>query len=132
MALLDRPSRPGNVVSVPHPIRLHGHGFYVLSIGSGVFDPNSSNFTFMNPPRRDVCMLPANGWLVIGFITDNPGAWLGHYRIAWHVGEGLAVQFFERAPEILTTLEVSGFESTCKERDACYSTAPYKNDDLGL
>lgn len=29
-----------------------------------------------NPLRRDVTMLPAKGWLVIAFKTDNPGAWL--------------------------------------------------------
>jgi hypothetical protein len=26
-------------------------------------------------------MLPGGGWLVIGFITDNPGAWLMHCHI---------------------------------------------------
>lgn len=42
-------------------------------------------------------MLPAGGWLVLAFETDNPGAWLMHCHIAWHVSEGLAVQFLERA-----------------------------------
>jgi FtsP/CotA-like multicopper oxidase with cupredoxin domain len=28
-----------------------------------------------------VAMLPGGGWLVIGFITDNPGAWLMHCHI---------------------------------------------------
>lgn len=29
-----------------------------------------------NPVRRDVTMLPAAGWLLLAFKTDNPGAWL--------------------------------------------------------
>jgi len=55
----------------------HGHDFYVLGTGSGSYanaDPNSLNYN--NPPRRDVAMLPAGGWLAVAFQTDNPGAWL--------------------------------------------------------
>lgn len=29
-----------------------------------------------NPVRRDVAMLPAAGWMLLAFKTDNPGAWL--------------------------------------------------------
>jgi FtsP/CotA-like multicopper oxidase with cupredoxin domain len=59
----------GNV-NVPHPIHLHGHDFYLLGVGTGVFsDP--SVLQFANPPRRDVAMLPAGGWLVLAFPTDN-------------------------------------------------------------
>lgn len=65
---------------MPHPIHLHGHDFYLLGTGSGVFsDP--AVLKYSNPMRRDVAMLPANGWLVIGFVTDNPGAWLMHCHI---------------------------------------------------
>lgn len=28
-----------------------------------------------NPPRRDVVLLPGNGFVVIAFKTDNPGSW---------------------------------------------------------
>jgi FtsP/CotA-like multicopper oxidase with cupredoxin domain len=40
-------------------------------------------------------MLPANGYLVIAFITGNPGAWLIHCHIAWYIGLGLGSQFLE-------------------------------------
>lgn len=70
--------------SVTHPIHLHGHDFYVLGAGSGAFT-STSQLKFDNPPRRDVAMLPGQGWLVIGFVTDNPGAWLMHCHIVSYI-----------------------------------------------
>lgn len=69
-------SIPGNFTDkVPHPIHLHGHDFFVLGSDTGTFsDVGALNFE--NPTRRDVAMLPAEGWLVLAFQTDNPGAWL--------------------------------------------------------
>jgi FtsP/CotA-like multicopper oxidase with cupredoxin domain len=62
--------------AIPHPIHLHGHDFYVLAQGSGTYDNSTVTLGLTNPPRRDVAMLPSSGYLVIGFQTDNPGAWL--------------------------------------------------------
>jgi FtsP/CotA-like multicopper oxidase with cupredoxin domain len=75
-----RQAPPPGGGGIPHPIHLHGHDFYVLGAGSGNFS-NVTELQFTNPPRRDVAMLPGGGWLVIGFITDNPGAWLMHCHI---------------------------------------------------
>lgn len=71
------------IVRIPHPIHLHGHDFYLLgSAANSVFDNSSvSTLTFNNPPRRDVALLPAGGWLAIAFPTDNAGAWLMHCHI---------------------------------------------------
>jgi FtsP/CotA-like multicopper oxidase with cupredoxin domain len=64
-------------------IHLHGHDFYVLGTGLGTFDKNNAAalLQWTNPTRRDVAMLNAGGWLVIAFLTDNPGAWLMHCHI---------------------------------------------------
>lgn len=61
---------------LPHPIHLHGHDFYVLSQGDGVWD--GKTLSLKNPPRRDTATLPAGGHLVLAFEADNPGAWLMH------------------------------------------------------
>lgn len=68
-------SLAGKITSAPHPIHLHGHDFYVLGAGDGTFS-NASSLTYSQPIRRDVAMLPAVGYLVIAFKTNNPGAWL--------------------------------------------------------
>ena len=124
---------PGNFTDqVPHPIHLHGHDFSVLGQGVGTFtDANTLNYA--NPPRRDVAMLPAGGWLVIAFETDNPGAWLMHCHIGWHASEGFATQFMERRSEIASTFtDVSAMEDMCTAWDDYYPTSVYKQDDSGI
>ena len=88
-----------------HPLHLHGHDASILGQGNGV--PDTSALNFKNPARRDTVMLPgANGpqspggpgplgYTVIGFESDNPGAWLMHCHIVWHVEGGMALQFVE-------------------------------------
>lgn len=69
-------------VNLPHPMHLHGHDFWILGTGVGQFsDVGISALNFENPTRRDTEMLPAGGWLVVAFNTDNPGAWLFHCHI---------------------------------------------------
>lgn len=66
--------------AIPHPIHLHGHDFYQLAQGTGTYASASPTLQTTNPPRRDVTMLPASGYVVIAFVADNPGAWLCHCR----------------------------------------------------
>lgn len=57
-----------------HPMHLHGHDFWVLGSGYGNFDSTQTNaLQLVNAPRRDVAMMPASGYLVIAFKTNNPG-----------------------------------------------------------
>jgi FtsP/CotA-like multicopper oxidase with cupredoxin domain len=66
-------------LGVPHPIHLHGHDFHILAQGSGTYS-SSVTLNTENPPRRDTAMLPASGYLVLAWQTDNPGVWLMHCR----------------------------------------------------
>ncbi|KAH6874866.1 multicopper oxidase [Thelonectria olida] len=84
---------------IPHPIHLHGHDFYVLAQGSGEYTEHTP-LDLTNPPRRDTALLPGPGHLVMAWKTDNPGAWLLHCHIGWHMSEGFAVQFLEREDEL--------------------------------
>ncbi|RDW92183.1 hypothetical protein BP5796_01577 [Coleophoma crateriformis] len=117
--------------AVPHPIHLHGHDFYVLAQAEGTFD-SSTTLTTTNPPRRDVAMLPASGYLVIGFITDNPGAWLLHCHIGWHTSEGFALQLVERYSEIAALIDYDTMNSTCAAYDAYAAANNIVEDDSGV
>ena len=77
-------------------IHLHGHDFAILQQIENVPFPLKLDFTYDNPPRRDVVLLPSNGYAVIAFKTDNPGTWLMHCHIAEHASFGLALQIMER------------------------------------
>lgn len=78
-------------------IHLHGHDFAILQQAENrTLDYGNLELKFDNPPRRDVVLLPADGFVVIAFKTDNPGSWLLHCHIARHAAEGLAMQILER------------------------------------
>jgi len=116
-----------------HPLHIHGHDVSVLGTGTGTFTSDLiSGLNFDNPTRRDTVMLqgsagPGNpaGYTVIGFETDNPGSWLMHCHIAWHVDGGLALQFVERPDDITTDTYVDAdFENECSALAAYESANP--------
>ncbi|CAG8001897.1 unnamed protein product [Penicillium olsonii] len=101
-------------MEAPHPIHLHGHDFLVVAQGNGSWSTTSRNLNLDYAagalPKRDTALLPALGHLVLAFRTDNPGAWLMHCHIGWHLDQGFALQFVEREPEIRRMFEGgSGF-----------------------
>ncbi|KAJ4360369.1 laccase, multicopper oxidase, benzenediol:oxygen oxidorectuctase [Didymosphaeria variabile] len=97
---------PANLAAVPHPVHLHGHDFYVLAQESEkTWDGDISGLKMDNPPRRDTATLPVKGYLVLAFESDNPGLWLMHCHIPFHLSQGFGVQFVERAGDITGTLD---------------------------
>ncbi|KAF2873996.1 multicopper oxidase-domain-containing protein [Massariosphaeria phaeospora] len=101
---------------LPHPIHLHGHDFFILESGSTPWTGDISRLKVDNPVRRDTATLPAGGYLVLAFESDNPGAWLMHCHIPFHVSAGFGLQFVERQDEILSKSvgDLQGFRDGCK------------------
>ncbi|KAI0835052.1 multicopper oxidase [Hypoxylon sp. FL0890] len=118
-------------LAVPHPIHLHGHDFYVLAQGSGSYTSNTT-LTLDNPPRRDTAMLPASGYLVLAFETDNPGVWLMHCHIGWHTSEGFALQFVERYDEIASITDADTLNSSCTAWSSYQSSESLGQIDSGI
>ncbi|KAK4187560.1 putative laccase precursor [Podospora australis] len=112
---------------LPHPIHLHGHDFLTLGIGSGTFNraTHMSQLQFNNPIRRDVVQMPGSSWLVIGYKTDNPGVWLMHCHIGWHVAMGLGVQFLERKNDIKQLMPLNQLLPNCQAWRQYQPTSPY-------
>ncbi|KAF4629807.1 hypothetical protein G7Y89_g8335 [Cudoniella acicularis] len=95
--VLEGDRRNGRKTAGAHLIHLHGHDFAILQQEEGItYNSSKVNLTLNNPPRRDVVLLPANGFVIIAFKADNPGSWLMHCHIAKHASEGLALQILER------------------------------------
>ena len=71
-------------IPAAHPMHLHGHDFALLrqTENSWIEDRkwlkmncgNESAIKCNNPPRRDVVLLPAHGYVIIAFKADNPGS----------------------------------------------------------
>ena len=117
----------------PHPIHLHGHDFFVLGSGTGVFDTTTSTagLNFANPPRRDTSTLPGGGWLALAFVSNNPGAWLMHCHIAWHISEGLGVQFLEAKNSIVLP-DATQFNAQCNAWKSYSKSMAFPQIDSGL
>ncbi|KAH8602219.1 putative extracellular dihydrogeodin oxidase/laccase [Bisporella sp. PMI_857] len=118
--------------TVPHPIHLHGHDFWILAQATGTYSADSTTLNLDNPPRRDVAMLPGAGYLVIAFITDNPGAWLMHCHIGWHTSEGFALQLIERYDEIEALTDLDTLNSTCIAWEEYAESSGVEQEDSGV
>jgi FtsP/CotA-like multicopper oxidase with cupredoxin domain len=116
---------------VPHPIHLHGHDFYVLAQGTGTFS-SSALGSLKNPTRRDTAMLPAAGYLVVAYLTNNPGAWLMHCHIGWHQASGLALQFIEQRDKIRPLTDYESLKSNCDAWDKWASQTQIVEIDSGI
>lgn len=85
-----------------HPFHLHGHVFQVVGRGKGVYDGHNNSaveWRLTNPMRRDTISVPPEGFVLLRYRADNPGAWFFHCHIAWHLESGLAATFIE-APDV--------------------------------
>ncbi|KAK2601677.1 hypothetical protein QQS21_004752 [Conoideocrella luteorostrata] len=116
---------------IPHPIHLHGHDFYVLAQGTGNYS-SSVSLNTVNPARRDTAMLPSAGYLVMAWITDNPGVWLMHCHIGWHTTEGFAVQFVERKREIPRITNRKYVQDVCNSWNTFQNRTGLVQEDSGV
>lgn len=87
-----------------HPFHLHGHSFRVVGMRrlanettidevkafdeAGLLKRN-----LKNAPIKDTVTVPDGGYTVIRFKADNPGYWLFHCHIEFHVEVGMALVF---------------------------------------
>ena len=91
-----------------HPIHLHGHTFAIIGIGEGVYNESVDAAGLLSnasdtPPIRDTVSIPPLSWAVIRFAADNPGVWLIHCHIDWHLANGLGATFIEHATTLQQT-----------------------------
>lgn len=99
-----------NEDSGSHPFHLHGHVFQIVdrfpALGADFFDyadatdsvtydPSNHSAFPSYPARRDTIIVPPMGYVVLRFRADNPGVWLFHCHIDWHLMQGLAMTFVE-------------------------------------
>jgi iron transport multicopper oxidase len=84
-----------------HPFHLHGHAFQVVSRSeeeAGAYVEGGAKPSI--PMKRDTVLVRPNGNLVLRFRADNPGVWLFHCHIEWHVVSGLVATFVEAPREL--------------------------------
>ncbi|KEY70045.1 hypothetical protein S7711_09871 [Stachybotrys chartarum IBT 7711] len=114
-----------------HPMHLHGHKFWVLGSGVGSFpytavtDAPADLINLQNPPYRDTTGLPSQGWAAIRYVTDNPGAWMFHCHLQWHVVVGMAMVLVEGGDQLSSL--VGQYNETRDTSGATQSMADYRS-----
>ncbi|KAL8417408.1 hypothetical protein RB596_007507 [Gaeumannomyces avenae] len=142
---LEGAGTSANVVKIPTADS--GHDLVLVGQSQPAADPMSAGarprayddstdratLTPNNPTRRDTTMLPALGWIVLAFETNNPGAWLFHCHLAWHVSQGLSVQYLERPGEMAGAMDLGATERNCEAWRAFYpQRAQFRQHDSGI
>ncbi|KAK3791910.1 hypothetical protein RRG08_026812 [Elysia crispata] len=85
-----------------HPTHLHGHGFRVLAMDklgkslpaevvTSLDERGGISRNFHRPPKKDTVTIPDGGYTIVRFHADNPGMWLLHCHVEYHVEIGMAV-----------------------------------------
>ncbi|CAG8770841.1 12671_t:CDS:2, partial [Gigaspora rosea] len=92
-----------NYKTYEHPFHLHGHVFWVLGSGGSGTTPDYNNLNTKDPIQRDSATVPALGWTVLRFVSNNPGVWGFHCHLEWHVEAGLVAQFVTQ-PDLIRQL----------------------------
>ncbi|KAG9194276.1 hypothetical protein G6011_04311 [Alternaria panax] len=118
-------------IGAPHLIHLNGHDFFVIAQETRECTDDVPP-KLDNPPRRDTAMLPASGYLVMAFQTDNLGAWLMHCHIGWHTSEGFAMQLVEQADKIAGLTDNNALTSNCDGWKAHSQYVGILQDDSGV
>ncbi|KAI0849334.1 putative ferroxidase [Daldinia vernicosa] len=84
-----------------HPFHLHGHQFQVLARPESQAGNWSADVAINDiPPRRDTVAVNPKSYAVFRIKAENPGVFLFHCHVEWHVEMGLTITLIE-APEEL-------------------------------
>ncbi|KAH8593306.1 Cupredoxin [Bisporella sp. PMI_857] len=116
-----------NLDSGKHPFHLHGHNFQAIvrsEESAGSFDiTNTSQTVYPSiPMRRDTFVLRPEGHIVLRFQANNPGVWLFHCHIEWHVDQGLIATMVEAPLELQKSLTIpQGHFDTCVKGNIPYA-----------
>ncbi|KAF5354960.1 hypothetical protein D9756_005793 [Leucocoprinus leucothites] len=107
---------PSGLIGGPHPFHLHGHTFRVVR------SADSGQFNFVDPVERDTFNVGdvTGDMASIRFRTENPGPWILHCHIDFHLAGGLALVIAEAIDDVfpLNPPLSSSYEDICPTWDA--------------
>lgn len=86
-------TRALNGVAEFHPWHMHGHSFWMVGRGEGVFDGDTdpTEYNLEDPVLRDTVTLWPLGWSALRMVANNPGVWYFHCHLASHLHMGMAL-----------------------------------------
>ncbi|KAG7377242.1 ferroxidase fet3 [Phytophthora pseudosyringae] len=103
-----------NDMNEQHPFHMHTHSPWVVGSGAASLSDiqaGNLNLKLDGAMKRDVYTVPPcdtdasgactnHGYVVLRFTADNPGVWIIHCHIDWHLDAGLAMILVEGEDEL--------------------------------
>jgi len=110
-----------NLDVAAHPFHLHGHHFQVLDRANSQAGtwPGDKDYA-STPDRRDTVTVNGGSYAVLRFKADNPGVWLFHCHIEWHVEMGLTATIIEGPSKLKGFSIPDDFTNACKVQNIPY------------
>ena len=84
-----------------HPMHIHGHAPQLVYRSSTLYNSATAKLPAF-PIRRDTWMLQPLGVTVVRYQATNPGVWLIHCHMEWHVEAGLTATLIEAPTQLQT------------------------------
>lgn len=110
-----------------HPFHMHGTKFQLVHRSLDFHSTDKAKNPPLiegqsNPMRRDTVSVPSGGSMSIRFRADNPGAWLMHCHMDWHLQAGLAMVMIQAPEEAKDVLELPSYATKqCKDMNMSVS-----------
>ncbi|KAK1750437.1 Cupredoxin [Echria macrotheca] len=89
-----------------HPFHFHGHHFQVCERSAPQAGKAGDVVCVDGGLERDTLTVEAGGSAILRFKADNPGVWLLHCHIEWHVPLGLSATIIEDVAGIQKSIKV--------------------------
>lgn len=112
--------RLNNLDGGAHPFHLHGHQFQVVARPNDTpdapvsYNGDSSKFPRV-PMRRDTVQVMENNYLVLRYRANNPGVFLFHCHVEFHVEAGLTATMIEAPLQLQQQQQIpAGHLATCR------------------
>jgi len=58
---------------------------------SYMLDPYTGRTIWLSPAKKDTILVPRKGHVVLRFLADNPGIWMFHSSVIFHMATGTAM-----------------------------------------
>jgi FtsP/CotA-like multicopper oxidase with cupredoxin domain len=107
------------------PFHLHGYSFYVVASESSLsgwrsymLDPYTGGTIWLSPAKKDTILVPRKGHVVLRFLADNPGIWMFHSSVMFHMATGTAMGILVGGNEQHTVVDD-------RAEDSCPFDRPY-------
>ncbi|KAJ7598653.1 Fet3 protein [Mycena floridula] len=95
-----------------HPFHIHGHTFQIVGrSSSGTPQVQEGQ---LNPIRRDTIQIPGGHSATLRVVMDNPGTWLFHCHMEWHLEAGISMQLIEAPLLIPNQVPKSMYDNCAK------------------